>query len=276
MSEQCSETTPSRPIIRYFGGKWVLAPWIIKHFPKHRIYCEPFGGAGSVLLRKPRSWHEVYNDVDDELVNLFRVARDSGEELARKLELTPFSRIEFNESYQPSDDSIEQARLTVVRAFQGFGSSAHSNITGFRAFVRSTGTSVGKDWSNYPYALRLIIDRLRGVVIENRAALDVMKAQDSEDTLHYVDPPYVPSTRRANIYRHEMTDRDHEELAEFLHGLKGSVALSGYDSTIYSDLYGDWRCFQKKSHADGAKQRTECLWLNYPANQIEMFGTTHS
>lgn len=264
--------TPNRPIIRYFGGKWMLAPWIISYFPKHRIYCEPFGGAGSVLLRKPRSWHEVYNDVDSELVNLFKVARDNGEELARKLELTPFSRIEFNESYQSSDDPIEQARLTVVRAFQGFGSNAHSNITGFRAFVRSTGTAVGKDWCSYPDALRLVIDRLRGVVIENRAALDVMKAQDSTDTLHYVDPPYVPSTRKANSYRHEMTDYDHEELAEFLHGLKGFVALSGYSSDMYYDLYGDWRCFQKTANADGARKRTECLWVNYSVSQIEMFG----
>lgn len=88
-----------RPIVRYFGGKWKLAPWIIQHLPQHRVYVEPFGGGGSVLLRKPRSYAEVYNDLDGEIVNLFLIARDHGQELQQKLELTPFARDEFNGSF---------------------------------------------------------------------------------------------------------------------------------------------------------------------------------
>src|SRR5690606_6837914 len=98
----------ARPIIRYHGGKWRIAPWIISHFPEHRVYVEPFGGGGSVLLRKPRSYAEVYNDLDGEIVNLFRVARDCGDELIRSVELTPFARDEFMLAYEETEDPIEQ------------------------------------------------------------------------------------------------------------------------------------------------------------------------
>lgn len=104
----------------------MLAPRIIEHFPEHRCYVEPFGGGGSVLLRKPRSYAEVYNDLDGEIVNLFTVARDRGDELVRLLELTPFSRDEFQQSYEPTDDPLEQARRTIARSFMGFGSNAHA------------------------------------------------------------------------------------------------------------------------------------------------------
>src|SRR6266576_1049473 len=101
-----------RPILRYHGGKFVLAPWIISHFPEHRVYVEPYGGAASVLLRKERSYAEVYNDLDSEIVNLFRVARDNGKELIRVLALTPFAREEYQAAWEATDDPLEQARRT--------------------------------------------------------------------------------------------------------------------------------------------------------------------
>jgi DNA adenine methylase len=252
-----------RPILRWHGGKWKLAPWIIQHLPPHRVYVEPFGGAGSVLLRKHRSYAEVYNDMDGEVVNLFRVVRDHGDELRRALELTPFARLEFAESYEPADDPIEQARRTVIRSFMGFGSNAHSKTTGFRSTVRRSGTTPAQDWRNYPAVIPEIIERLRGVIIENRDASDVMLAYDSGETVYYVDPPYVAETRdNGRDYRHEMTDSDHIRLAELLHSLRGSVVLSGYDSTLYHRLYADWRRVERATHADGARDRVEVLWLS--------------
>lgn len=264
----------TRPILRYHGGKWKLAEWIIGHFPFHRTYVEPFGGAASVLLRKPRSYAEVYNDLDGELVNLFRVARDDGQELKRRLELTPFAREEFVSSYDPDDNPIEQARKTVVRAFMGFGSNAHCRATGFRANSNRSGTTPARDWMNYPDALEAIVKRLQGVVIENRHALELVEQHDSEQTLFYVDPPYVAETRDAGEdYAFEMTADDHRQMAQVLRGVQGMVVLSGYGCPLYDELFGDWRRVERAAHADGARARVEVLWLspNCPATQERLF-----
>jgi DNA adenine methylase len=255
-------STPTRPLVRYHGGKWLLADWIISHFPAHRIYVEPFGGGGSVLLRKPRAYAEVYNDLDSEIVNLFRAVRDHGSDLRAKLELTPFARDEFLASYAASDDCVEQARRTVVRSFMGYGSNSHNRKTGFRANSNRSGTTPARDWRSHSDALAEIIDRMRGVTIENRAACEVMAAHDGPQTLHYVDPPYVPSTRDGGSdYRFEMTDADHEALAECLKSFQGMVVLSGYPSPLYDRLFADWRRVERAALADGARERTEVLWL---------------
>lgn len=263
--------TPSRPIVRYHGGKWKLAPWILDHLPPHHTYVEPFGGGGSVLLRKARSYAEIYNDLDGEIVNVFRMARDCGDELRRALELTPFARDEFEASYSPIGDPLEQARRTILRGFQGFGSAAVcGERSGFRASSSRSGTTPAHDWRNYPEAFVAIIDRLRGVVIENRDACVVMAHHDSLRTVHYVDPPYVHTTRSVKVrhndlrksYKHELTDDQHRELAVFLHGLRGMVVLSGYPSAVYDEAFADWHRLERPAMADGARARVECLWMN--------------
>jgi DNA adenine methylase len=253
--------------MRYHGGKWKLAPWILLHIPPHRIYVEPFGGGGSVLLQKSRSHAEVYNDLDGEVVNLFKVARESGEQLVQALELTPFAREEFQAAYDQDGDPLERARRTLVRSFMGFsnvGVSAQS--TGFRANSNRSGTTPAHDWMRFPHHLRAVIQRLRGVIIENRDALMVMRAHDSEEAVHYVDPPYVHSTRglraRAPAYRFEMSDGEHEALVSGLSGLRGRVIVSGYRCPLYDQLFSGWRRVDAAAHADGARGRVESLWLS--------------
>jgi DNA adenine methylase len=261
-------TTPTRPICRYHGGKWKLADWIIGYLPEHRTYVEPFGGAASVLLKKERCYAEVYNDLAGEMVNLFKVARDQGEKLANLVTLTPFSRDEFLQSYETSADPLEQARRTLVRSYMGFGSAAASRkATGFRANSNRSGTTPAHDWANYPDSLRLVIDRLRGVVIENKDAKSIMAQHDSSETLFYVDPPYVAATRDAGAdYLHEMDDTQHLELATFMRGLRGMVIVSGYPSPLYETAFDGWFRIEREAFADGARPRTEVLWLNKAAS----------
>lgn len=270
-------TIPTRPALRWHGGKWLLAPWIIGHFPAHRIYVEPFGGAASVLLRKPRAYAEIYNDLDDEAVNLFTVLRDPAraDALARLLELTPFARREFEWAWEMADEPVERARRLIVRSFMGFGSHAHADAskgaktTGFRANSDRSGTTPALDWVNYPEALPALVARLQGVVIEQRPAAAVMAAHDGAETLHYVDPPYLPETRgqgnRYDVkhrYRHELTLDDHRTLLAQLRELAGMVVLSGYPSALYDDALPEWRRTERKALADGARERTEVLWIN--------------
>lgn len=276
MNVAVTDATPSRPVLRWHGGKWKLAPWVISHFPPHRVYVEPFGGAGSVLLRKERSYGEVYNDLDDEVVNLFRVLRDpvKAEALTTALRLTPFARREFEGAYEMPADPVEGARQLVVRSFMGFGSNGHNprRKTGFRHNSNRSGTTPAQDWKNYPNELAALIDRLRGVVIDNRDACEVMSAHDGPDTLHYVDPPYLADTRSlknpydlaygGGMYRHEMTDADHLRLLEHLRGLEGMVVLSGYPHAMYDTALADWRRVATAALADGARKRTEVMWLN--------------
>lgn len=254
-----------RPVMRYFGGKWVLAPWIISHFPEHKIYTEAFGGAASVLLRKRRCYAEVYNDLDGEVVNLFRVLRNPSQarELIRMVTLTPYSREEFNSSYLTDGDPVEQARRTLFRSFAGFGSNGVHRNTGFRGNVTRSGTIPSHDWSALPAGLEDVVERLRGVIIEHGSAEAVLQMYDGPTTLHYVDPPYPHSTRVSGAYKHEMSDSDHRELAEQVNRLKGMIVISGYACDLYDlELYTDWHRVTRPSHADGASDRIEVLWIS--------------
>ncbi|WP_065327244.1 DNA adenine methylase [Tritonibacter mobilis] len=267
----------TRPVLRWHGGKWVLAPWIMSHFPEHRIYVEPFGGAASVLLRKPRSYSEVYNDLDDDVVNLFRVLRSGkASDLVEQLRLTPFASAEFFSAYHETGDPVERARRMIVRSFQGFGSNACHRKTGFRSNSNRSGTTPAHDWMNYPNALEGIIERLRGVTVINKSAVEVMSAHDGPDTLHYVDPPYAPDTRdKGDDYAHELSADDHIELVEFLRSLRGKVILSGYPNDDYDRALSGWVRVERAALADGARKRTEVLWMNFD-REPDLFGSTRS
>lgn len=253
-----------------------MAPWLMQFFPPHRVYVEPFGGAASVLMLKPRSRAEVYNDLDGDVVRIFRLLRDPGSalELQRRVALTPFARDEFERSYETPDDDLDAAHKLIVRSFMGHGSDSATRgcRTGFRAKISDGGRVLpSAEWSRWSDSIPAFTDRLRGVLIENRDAAEVIARMDSPSTLFFIDPPYVHSTRSAltgrsgktHGYRHEMDDEAHRALADLLHQVRGMVVLCGYPSPLYDDeLYPDWERFQRTANADHGRQRTEVVWLN--------------
>lgn len=229
-----------------------------------------------MLLRKSRSYAEGYNDLDGDVVNLFRVLRDEFD--AARLEsavgLTPFARDEFDAAYHRlATDPVERARQLLLLSHGGFGTAAMRSTrngkmqrTGFRASTTRLYTTPAGDWRGFPSVVADVAERMTGVVIEHRDAALVMGSHDGPETLHYVDPPYPHATRSnssKNNYRHELSDDDHRRLSVALHNLEGYVVLSGYACELYDrELYGDWRRVAKSTHADGARDRVEVLWIN--------------
>lgn len=264
-----------RPLLRYFGGKFRIADWVVSHFPPHRQYVEPFGGAASVLLHKSRAYNEIYNDKNGDIVNLFQVIRNPqlSKKLIEKVRLTPYSRDEFDLSYEKTDDPVEKARRVIVRSHFAFSSSGVSRKykTGFR---NENMRCNADEWMDFPEALRDIIERMIGVVIENCNAIDLIEKMDHEETLFYLDPPYVPSTRSKEEYTYDMTYQDHEKLLDLIIGLKGKVVISGYDNELYDSVLIP-NGYEKRSRnargqmgTGGTRITKEILWISPSALEL--------
>lgn len=266
-----------RSIIKYYGGKGHSWRRIIPHFPPHHTYVEPFGGAANVLLNKPPSPVEVYNDIDSNVVTIFRVLRDYPDELRRALELTPYSREEYVRCLGPLDglDDVEKARRLIVRYRQimgGLGQTATPGRWGYVVTTSSRGmASVVSGWlSTIDTVLPAVVERFRRVQIENLPWQEIIQRYDTPETLFYCDPPYLLSTRNGHVgYEYEMTVEEHRELAEALNSVKGHVVLSGYASPEYDEWYAGWKRVEfgavgyarLKQKGDKREPRVEVLWI---------------
>lgn len=248
-------------ILHYPGSKWSMADWIISYMPEHTTYLEPFFGSGAVLFTKKRSQLETVNDIDGEIVNLFRVIRERPEELAYAIRWTPHSREEYYSSYEPAVDELERARRLIVRLWQGRGGKT-SHRTGWRSMIEPNGPLPGKEWTMFPEKLAAVSERLIGVQIENQPALQLLERYKRPNVLVYADPPYILSTRTTSSYRHEMTDSDHVDLLDALDVHPGPVLLSGYTHQLYDGRLGHWKRETRKVKAEGGAARDEVLWIN--------------
>lgn len=258
-----------RPVLKYPGSKWRLADWIISLMPPHKSYLEPFFGSGAVFFRKPPSRIETINDLDGEIVNLFRCIREEPEALARAVALTPYSREEYETACRHykaggTGSAVELARLTLVRYCQAHGSSAiyksgWKNDRAGREYAYDV-----RYWAALPDRIADAANRLKEAQIECVPAVDVIHRFRSADVLIYADPPYLLSTRKGRQYHVEMpADRDHVELLDALKAHPGPVILSGYESELYDRHLQGWIKLHRKTLAEGAVPRTETVWLNY-------------
>ena len=265
--------------INWYGGKYYMAKDIIEIFPKHKMYVEGFGGAGHVLFRKEKSELEVYNDLHSGLYLFFKLLRENNEEFIRRLSLTPYSREEFENSkrWMYEDDEIEKARKFYVRTMQSVASNGgwcYAKSKSRRGMCQSVSRWLGNIEENLSGA----IERLKEVQIENLDILDLIKKYDKEDTLFYLDPTYVPETRKQKkSYDCEMTREQHIELINTLINVKGKVILSGYDNDIYNKLLDNgWKKIilgefskrgQKTNNGELTKGK-EFVWINYDLEEM--------
>ena len=262
-----------RPALRYYGSKFEIAPWIIDRFPgnyRELHYIEPFGGSGAVLLRKEPSFLETYNDLNSQLVTFFRVLRERPNELIERLRLTPYAREEYQQSLLPLMGSVEvdleRARRFFVQYWQSIGGA--DTRSGWRVGRDKNGryTPNPESFSKAIENLYRVAGRLRRVQIENLDAFELIRRTDSEESLFYVDPPYLLGTRasKGRSYAHELSDSDHRELFETLRGLSGYVLLSAYEDDLYSELYGEqgWASYTLEARVNGGARAREVLWLN--------------
>ena len=251
-----------KSILKYPGAKWRIADWIISHFPPHKVYLEPFFGSGACFFNKVPAYIETINDLDGDIVNLFKVCREHPQELAQLINLTPFARDEFQNCYERSDNPIEQARRTIVRYHQSFGTS-NSSKNSWKNVQQSGGPRCATMWNDLPEIIMEVCNRLKAAQIENMDALTLISRYDKVDTLIYCDPPYLRDIRKKNIYACEMSDNKHIELLSVLKQSKSKIILSGYDNELYNSELKGWFTNEKETTAQMGLYRTEKLWMNY-------------
>ncbi len=256
-------TTAVKPILKYTGAKWKIADWIVSYLPDHVHYVEPYCGSAAVFFSKKPSTHEVLNDLNGSIVNLFTVIRTRSEELAQALEMTPWAEAEYKavERDYTDPDPVEHARKFLIRCWQAHGGTLyqvskwkHNGLHGNAYPVRT--------WQQLPTRILAAASRLKDAEIRNKPALDMIDYYNAPDVLLYVDPPYIHATRARKYYPDEMTDDDHSTLIDHLITHRGAVVLSGYAHPLYDARLADWYRVTLPTAGEHGKQHLEVLWLN--------------
>ncbi|MDE6259897.1 MAG: DNA adenine methylase [Oscillospiraceae bacterium] len=260
-------------VIKYPGAKWSLAHWIINHFPEHHSYLEPFFGSGAVLFTKGRSAIETVNDLDGDVVNLFYWIRTDPERLAQAIHWTPYAREVYDRAWAAQyteEDPFQRAVDFYVRMMMGHGFRTTGERVGWKNDVQGREKAyAAKYWCKTPGVIFEAAERLRGVQIEHRPAVELISRFNFPNVLIYADPPYLLDTRHGKQYRQEMTDADHRDLLDALRAHKGPVILSGYESDLYDDALRGWYREETTTIAQNSTKRREVLWMNFePMTQV--------
>ncbi|MEC0171680.1 DNA adenine methylase [Paenibacillus graminis] len=264
------------PLI-WFGGKSKYAEYIISRFPVHKKYVEPFGGAAHVIAQKPRITHEVYNDIDDNVVNFLMVNRKYPERLAKACISIPYSRAIFERwkrEQLPSDPFERAVRWFYMnRSAISKGNAEEVPQTGWRHSTVS-GQNPANGYITACNLLKSFSDRMSGVMIEKEDFRVIIPKYDDEKTLFYVDPPYVG---REKYYAGGFSEEDHRELAKLLKDVQGKVVLSYYEDPLIEELYSGWNREYFDAHRQVVGYETqdnsteELLLMNFDNGQLTLF-----
>ena len=262
---------PIKSVLRYPGAKWALSKWVVENLPKHEVYLEPFFGSGAVFFAKLQSRTETINDLDGNVVNLFRVMREQTEALCNALSLTPWARAEYLNSYTNSEsvNDVERARLFLVRCWQAFGTRT-GQASGWRNRTCGKNPTEPDIWKVLPERVTSAARRLRDAQIESMDAIALIKRYAKPNCLIYADPPYTPDSRSKNIYAFECDDQFHRNLLDALDNHPGPVVLSGYDNPLYDERLAHWRKVTKEAVAELGHKRTEVLWIKEAIAPLEL------
>lgn len=252
--------------ISYYGGKQGMLSVIMPKIPAHKVYTESFSGGLAVYWAKAPSKVEVINDLNGEIVNFYNVLKTEYLKLYQLVQTTLHSRRMYQDAYIIYQnphlfDTVQRAWAFWVGTNQGFAAKI-----GSWGYDKTSGSKETKlDNQKVQFGLQLA-RRLEGTQIECNNALKIIQSRDSEDTFHYVDPPYVGSN--CGHYA-GYTESDYEELLRILSQIKGKFLLSSYDSellTRFVNLYG-WKQEkhdkQLSSSNDKSKRKVEVLTWNY-------------
>lgn len=249
--------------MKYPGAKWRISDWIVSHFPtQYQNYIEPFFGSGAILFTKPQSVNEIANDIDGQVINLFKCVRDHGEKLAYLVEMTPYSRQEYYESLNTdASNDLERARKYLVRLWQAYGAkTCHNSGWSHSRYGQVYRT---RYWNLLPDRITSIIDRLKTVQFENCCALELIERCNRPDTLLYLDPPYPGNTRDKSYYKNELLqEKDHFDLLQLAKRHKGFVVISTYDNELYSEELAGWVKHNKKTYTHSGASRIETIYLS--------------
>jgi DNA adenine methylase len=265
-----------RPPIKTHGGKYYLAAWVIEHFPENyeeMVYVEPFCAGASVFLNKNPSQKEVISDIDSGVISVFKALRDEPKEFISRLKRTRYTERAFKMAQKRAengfDDYIEEGvNEYIVRRMSRGGLK--------KAFAWSDRLRGGKPgdvnaWETMLRKLPAISNRVKNAIVLCKDFTEIIKAWDEPNTLFYLDPPYLHSTRTegsTELYEHEMTVEDHMNLLHLAKNARGKVIISGYSSPLYNRNLKNWKCRKKNvaNHSSQSKtkeRRVECIWFNF-------------
>ena len=232
-------------------------------------YLEPYCGGANVLLNKDKSSIEVINDLDSNIIQIYRALRDEPKEFLRRLNLCKYCQETFERAAKKNkfDDYLDHAvNEFILRRMSRGGLRA--------AFAWSNRLRGGKPgdvnaWETSVKTLPDLAERLKETYVMCKPAIDVIQAFNQPNTLVYCDPPYLHETRVSKtVYSSEMTTDDHIELAHALNKFNGKAMISGYASPLYNRLYKDWNIEKKKvanhsSQQKSKEKKVEVIWKNY-------------